>query len=117
MFKGYDAGYKGMLPPYIVLTQSQGRFSEAGFLGLSADPEYGGLGLPTTVTSAVNEMIASSCLALQLAPIMSQGQINALSHHASDALKAIYLPKLLSGTGVTSEMFDHFVGGGKEGAE
>jgi hypothetical protein len=32
-FNGYDAGYKGLLPPYIVLTQSQGRFSEAGFLG------------------------------------------------------------------------------------
>jgi hypothetical protein len=33
LFKGYEAGYKGMIPPYIVLTQSQGRFSEAGFLG------------------------------------------------------------------------------------
>jgi len=33
LFKGYDAGYKGLLPPYIVLTELQGRFSEAGFLG------------------------------------------------------------------------------------
>lgn len=33
LFRGYDAGYKGLLPPYIVLTQPQGRFSEAGFLG------------------------------------------------------------------------------------
>jgi uncharacterized protein (DUF1501 family) len=33
LFKGYDAGYNGLIPPYIVLTQSQGRFSEAGFLG------------------------------------------------------------------------------------
>ena len=33
LFKGYDAGYKGLLPPYVILTQSQGRFSEAGFLG------------------------------------------------------------------------------------
>lgn len=32
-FKGYDAGYKGLIPPYIVLTEPQGRFSEAGFLG------------------------------------------------------------------------------------
>ena len=32
-FKGYKAGYKGVIPPYIVLTQPQGRFSEAGFLG------------------------------------------------------------------------------------
>ncbi len=33
LFKGYDAGYQGLIPPYIVLTEPQGRFSEAGFLG------------------------------------------------------------------------------------
>jgi hypothetical protein len=33
MFKGYNAGYTGLIPPYIVLTDLQGRFSEAGFLG------------------------------------------------------------------------------------
>mgnify|MGYP005840017421 CR=1 FL=1 len=33
LFKGYGAGYSGLIPPYIVLTQPQGRFSEAGFLG------------------------------------------------------------------------------------
>jgi hypothetical protein len=38
LFKGYSAGYKGLLPPYIVLTQLQGRFSEAGFLGSRAKP-------------------------------------------------------------------------------
>jgi hypothetical protein len=35
-FKGYQAGYKGLIPPYVVLTQPQGRFSEPGFLG----PKY-----------------------------------------------------------------------------
>lgn len=33
LFKGYDAGYSGLIPPYVVLTELQGRFSEAGFLG------------------------------------------------------------------------------------
>jgi len=33
LFKGYEHGYDGLVPPYIVLTQPQGRFSEAGFLG------------------------------------------------------------------------------------
>lgn len=32
-FKGYDHGYTGQIPPYIVLTEAQGRFSEEGFLG------------------------------------------------------------------------------------
>jgi hypothetical protein len=38
LFKGYDAGYKGLIPPYIVLTEPQGRFSEAGFLGSKYKP-------------------------------------------------------------------------------
>jgi hypothetical protein len=33
LFKGYDAGYNGLIPPYVVLSEAQGRFSEAGFLG------------------------------------------------------------------------------------
>jgi hypothetical protein len=33
LFKGYNAGYEGLIPPYIVLTQPLGRFSETGFLG------------------------------------------------------------------------------------
>jgi len=37
-FKGYDSGYKGLVPPYIVLTQPQGRFSEAGFLNQRYKP-------------------------------------------------------------------------------
>ena len=38
LFKGYENGYKGLVPPYIVLTQPQGRFSEAGFLGQQYKP-------------------------------------------------------------------------------
>lgn len=38
LFKGYDAGYKGLIPPYIVLTEPQGRFSETGFLSSRYKP-------------------------------------------------------------------------------
>jgi hypothetical protein len=38
LFKGTSAGYKGLIPPYVVLTQPQGRFSEAGFLGTRYKP-------------------------------------------------------------------------------
>ncbi|MFV2053851.1 acyl-CoA dehydrogenase [Aliiroseovarius sp. YM-037] len=71
--------------------------AEGGWIGISAPSEYGGMGLPMTVTTAVNEMMAGACLSLQLNPLMSQGQIEALEHHASDALKELYLPKLISG--------------------
>ncbi|NOR30277.1 MAG: acyl-CoA dehydrogenase, partial [Sulfitobacter sp.] len=71
--------------------------ADGGWIGISADPEYGGMGLPLTMASAVNEMMSGACLSLQLAPLMSQGQIEALEHHASDAIKELYLPKLISG--------------------
>ena len=80
---GYAEGYKAI--------------AEGGWIGISADPEHGGMGLPMTVTTAVNEMMSAACLSLQLAPLMSQGQIEALEHHASDAIKELYLPKLISG--------------------
>jgi hypothetical protein len=38
LFKGYDAGYTGLIPPYIVLTDLQGRFSESGFLPSKCKP-------------------------------------------------------------------------------
>jgi len=71
--------------------------AEGGWIGMSASPDVGGLGLPMTLTNAVNEMAASACLALQLSPLMTQGQIEALEHHASDAIKELYIPKLISG--------------------
>ncbi|SMO53691.1 acyl-CoA dehydrogenase [Ruegeria faecimaris] len=71
--------------------------AEGGWIGMSADPEYGGMGLPMTLTTAVNEMMSAACLSLQLAPLMTQGQIEALEHHASDELKNLYLPKMIAG--------------------
>ncbi|WP_151719094.1 acyl-CoA dehydrogenase [Gemmobacter serpentinus] len=68
-----------------------------GWIGMAADPEHGGMGLPFSIATAVNEMVGSACLALQLNPLMTQGQIEALEHHASDAIKALYIPKLISG--------------------
>ncbi len=71
--------------------------AEGGWVGMSAGAEHGGMGLPMTLTTCVNEMLASSCLSLSLNPLMSQGQIEALEAHASDEIKALYLPKLISG--------------------
>ncbi len=71
--------------------------AEGGWISTSASPEYGGMGLPHSITTAVNEMMAAGCLSLQLNPLMTQGQIEALEHHASDEIKATYLEKLITG--------------------
>jgi hypothetical protein len=57
LFKGYDHGYKGLAPPYIVLTESQGRFSEAGFLGQRYKPFATG-GDPNQKIFAVEGIVA-----------------------------------------------------------
>lgn len=57
LFKGYGHGYKGLVPPYIVLTQPQGRFSEAGFLGPRYKPFATG-GDPNRTPFAVEGIVA-----------------------------------------------------------
>ncbi|MBB5221100.1 hypothetical protein HNP73_001021 [Amaricoccus macauensis] len=72
--------------------------ADGGWVGLAADPEFGGMGLPVTLLECLNEMCSAANMALSLCPLLSQGQIEALEHHASDELKALYLPKLIDGT-------------------
>ena len=57
LFKGGQAGYKGLIPPYIVLTEPQGRFSEAGFLGGRYKPFATG-GDPGQTRFAVEGVVA-----------------------------------------------------------
>ena len=71
--------------------------AEGGWIGMSADPANGGMGLPMALTTAVNDMMSAACLSLQLNPLMTQGQIEALEHHATGALRDLYIPKLISG--------------------
>ena len=71
--------------------------AEGGWVCVAADAEHGGMGLPVAMQSAVNEMFAGACLALSLCPLLTQGQIEALEAHGSEEIKALYLPKLISG--------------------
>ncbi len=71
--------------------------ADGGWVSVSAPVEHGGMGLPLTLQTAINDMMSGSCLALQLQPLLTQGQIEALAAHASDEIKALYLPKLISG--------------------
>jgi alkylation response protein AidB-like acyl-CoA dehydrogenase len=70
---------------------------EAGWPALSADPEYGGQGMPAVVSFAVSEMTAAASAAFSMYPGLSHGAYAALHANASDEQKATYLPKLVSG--------------------
>lgn len=58
LFKGYDRGYTGLIPPYVVLTEAQGRFSEEGFLGPRYKPFVTG-GDPNQKTFTVEGIVAA----------------------------------------------------------
>jgi acyl-CoA dehydrogenase len=72
-------------------------WTEAGWNGLGATPEYGGQGLPTVVSSACFEFWSAACMAWGLGPILTTSAIEALHAHASEELKKKYLGRLVSG--------------------
>ncbi len=73
------------------------QYAEGGWCGLTADPEYGGQGLPEALDCLVAEMIGSANLSLGLYPGLTQGTILALGALGTPEQKTYYLPKLISG--------------------
>lgn len=73
------------------------QFSNGGWCGLTASPDYGGQGLPETLQYLVDEMVGSANLSFGLYPGLTQGTILCLSEHGTDDQKEQYIPKLVSG--------------------
>ena len=71
--------------------------AEGGWIGMSASPQYGGLGFPVSLRNAFNEMMNGACMAFGLNPMLTQSQIEALERHGSEWIKELYLPRLTSG--------------------
>jgi acyl-CoA dehydrogenase len=71
---------------------------EGGWVGISAPTEFGGQGLPETLTAIVNEFLCSANMSFAMYPGLTQGAIAALIAHASPELQAKYLSKLVEGT-------------------
>jgi alkylation response protein AidB-like acyl-CoA dehydrogenase len=70
---------------------------EGGWTGLSGDPEYGGMGMPKSLSGLYDEMMCSADIAFSLYSGLTSGACVALLQHADEATKALYLPKLYSG--------------------
>ncbi|HWJ69729.1 MAG TPA: acyl-CoA dehydrogenase family protein [Sphingobium sp.] len=69
----------------------------AGWNGLAADPAHGGQGLPFLLSVAVQEQFTAANMAFSLCPMLSLSAIEALQAHGDAAMKARYLPQLVSG--------------------
>jgi butyryl-CoA dehydrogenase len=72
-------------------------WAAAGWNGLMADADYGGQALPCVINSACTEMWNAASGAFGVGTVLTQGAIEAITAHASDVLKAKYLPKMISG--------------------
>ncbi len=73
------------------------QYVQGGWPALSADPAYGGQGLPVVVNQCFYEMLNSANQAWTMYPGLTHGAYEALHAHGTDAQKALYLPKLTSG--------------------
>ena len=77
--------------------EAYAKWVEGGWGSISANPQFGGQGMPLAVGAAMQEMWNAACMSFGLCPILSQGAIEALSAHGTDEQKALYLAKLISG--------------------
>ena len=72
-------------------------FAEGGWCGISADPDYGGMGMPMLLNTVMQDMICAANFSFGMYPGLSQGAYEALHIFGTDAQKETYLPKLITG--------------------
>ncbi|MBX8537278.1 acyl-CoA dehydrogenase C-terminal domain-containing protein [Pseudomonas cichorii] len=72
-------------------------YAEGGWVGVGGNPDFGGMGMPKVVSAQVEEMLNSGSLAFGLYPMLTTGACVSINTHASEELKAIYLPNMYSG--------------------
>jgi hypothetical protein len=108
LLKGYNAGYKGLIPPYVVLTQPQGRFSEAGFLSSRYKPFATG-GDPNASRFEVEGVVARGITdQRQQARRDLLASLNTLNHAQPDH------PELRLAREAEQKAYDLILGEGKE---
>lgn len=78
-------------------SEAYARFIEGGWNGVPFDPQYGGMGLPMLVSGATFEIWQGANMAFAICPTLTQAAVELLTANGSDALRATYMEKLVSG--------------------
>jgi alkylation response protein AidB-like acyl-CoA dehydrogenase len=73
------------------------QYAEGGWIGLGADEQWGGQGMPKMLTVLADEMLFATNPSFLLYPLLSVGAGMALNSYASEEQKQTYLPKIYSG--------------------
>jgi alkylation response protein AidB-like acyl-CoA dehydrogenase len=79
------------------MAQAYRAFVADGWTSLSAEPEFGGQGLPKALELAVCEMVDAANMAFGLCPMLTQGAVEALTLHGTARQKQLYLPRMIAG--------------------
>ena len=90
----YENGVVRSPPGY---KEAYSRFINDGWTSLSCAPEYGGQGMPKTVSTFFEEMLSSASLSFKLYSELSIGAYNCILHHADEKIKKKFLPKIVEG--------------------
>ncbi len=77
--------------------QAHQTYAEGGWVGVGGDPAFGGMGMPKAVSAQVEEMVNSASLSFGLYPMLTAGACLSINAHASEELKAAYLPNMYAG--------------------
>jgi acyl-CoA dehydrogenase len=73
------------------------RWAEAGWNGVSAPAEFGGMGLAHIVNVACTEVWNGASMAFALCPLLTEGAVHALQAFGSRELLDVYLSPMISG--------------------
>lgn len=73
------------------------QLAEGGWVGVTANPDFGGMGLPKSLSAQHEEMLCSADVAFSLYPGLTSGAIMTLDLHGSDDIKQTYLEKMVQG--------------------
>ena len=101
-------GYQGIIPPYVVLTQPQGRFSEEGFLGPRLKPFATG-GDPNAVRFEVEGVVAKG-----IADDRQQSRRDLLSKLNTLGNTMAASPQLAAAEDAKKQAYELILGSGKE---
>jgi alkylation response protein AidB-like acyl-CoA dehydrogenase len=88
-------GEKITLPPGFA--EAYRRYQEAGWPAVAFEEDHGGGGFPWVVGIALQEMLNSANMALAMAPLLTQGAIDALALHGTEEQREVYLTRMVSG--------------------
>jgi len=70
---------------------------DGGWAGLDCPPEYGGQGMPYLMNAATGEMFVAANMAFNMYLGLTHGAASTILAHGTEAQKATYLPKMVSG--------------------